>query len=321
MEEKKIPLIIDTDPGIDDAASIFWVLASGKFDVKALTVTHGNVGVDSCTKNALRLLQAAGRPDIPVYKGSPRPLIRPRISAEFAHGNDGMGNTDMPAPTIEAAEGHAANRIVEIARASQRPVTILAIGPITNVALAILLEPELKRYVEKIIFMGGAVHVAGNMTPVASFNVVADPEAAQIVYRSGIPVVQIGLDICNQFSFYPQDFEQLRKTGTPITSFIWQMVQFRLAQIGGENARAIESVARLESIALNDVAATSYLMNPDWFQTEMVVGDVETAGRCAGMTVLDFANRENREPNVCFAYGVDSKAAIAQWSADLCAAK
>ena len=318
MEERKIPLIIDTDPGIDDAASIFWVLASGRFDVKALTVTHGNVGVENCTKNALRLLEAAGRPDIPVYKGSPKPLLRPRISAEFAHGSDGMGNSDMPAPSIQPAQGHAANRIVEIAKQSEQPVTILAIGPITNVALAILLEPELKRYIEKIIFMGGAVHVSGNMTAVASFNVVADPEAAQIVYRSGIPVVQIGLDVCNQFSFYPKDFEQLRRADTPITRFIWQMVQFRLRQIGAENALALESVARAESIALNDVAATAYLMNPDWFTTQMVAGDVETAGRCAGMTVLDFANRENREPNVCFASGVDSQAAIRRWSADLC---
>ena len=315
MEEKKIPLIIDTDPGIDDAASIFWVLASRRFDVKALTITHGNVGMEKCTLNALRLLEAAGRPDIPVYKGAAAPILRPRISAEFAHGSDGMGDSGMPAPILTAAEGHAANRIVEIARAAQSPVTILAIGPITNVALAILLEPDLKRYVEKIIFMGGAVRVPGNMTPVASFNVVADPEAAQIVYRSGIPVVQIGLDICNQFNFHPADFEQLRQTDTKVSQFIWKMVQFRLRQIGGQ---ASESVARTDSIALNDVAATSYLMNPDWFTTEMVTGDVETAGQCAGMTVLDFANRENRTPNVCFAYGVDCAAAIARWSADLC---
>lgn len=315
MEEKKIPLIIDTDPGIDDAASIFWVLASGRFDVKALTVTHGNVGLESCTQNALRLLEAAGRPDIPVYKGAPAPLLRPRISAEFAHGSDGMGDSDMPAPTLKPAEGRAAERIVEIARASKEPVTILAIGPITNVALAILLEPELKHFIKQIIFMGGAVHVPGNMTPVASFNVVADPEAAQIVYRSSIPVVQIGLDICNRFSFRMEDFDELARRDIPMTRFICQMVQFRLRQIGETKS---ESVARTDSIALNDVAATAYLMNPGWFTTEMVAGDVETAGQCAGMTILDFVNRENRLPNVCFASDVDSQAAIRQWSWDLC---
>lgn len=315
MTEERTPLIIDTDPGIDDAASIFWVLASGRFDVKALTVTHGNVGLDSCTRNALRLLEVAGRPDIPVYRGAPGPILRPRISAEFAHGRDGMGDSDMPMPTLQAAEGHAASRIVEIAKASVRPLTILAIGPITNVALAVLLEPNLKEYVDKVIFMGGAVRVSGNFTPVASFNVVADPEAAQIVYRSGIQVVQVGLDICNQFSFRPSDFAALEHTGSMVNRFICQMVQFRLRQIGGV---AVESVARTDSIALNDVAATAYLMNPGWFTTQMVPGDVETEGRCAGMTVLDFANREDRVPNVCFASSVDSGAAIAQWSADLC---
>lgn len=315
MNEKKKPLIIDTDPGIDDAASIFWVLASDRFDVKALTVTHGNVGMENCTKNALRLLEAAGRPDIPVYRGAPAPLLRPRISAEFAHGSDGMGDSDIPAPTLQPASGRAANRIVEIAMASEQPVTILSLGPITNVALAILLEPELKDHVEQIIFMGGAVRVAGNMTPVASFNVVADPEAARIVYRSGIPVAQIGLDVCNQFSFRPADFDELAAANTPITRFITQMVQFRLRQIGVTNH---ESVSRADSIALNDVAATAYLMDPGWFQTEMVAGDVEIAGSCAGQTVLDFMNPENRKPNVCFAFGVDSQAAIRQWSRDLC---
>ena len=315
MEDNRTPLIIDTDPGIDDAASIFWVLASGRFDVKALTVTHGNVGLERCTINALRLLEAAGRPDIPVYQGAKAPILRPRISAEFAHGTDGMGDSEMPMPQLQPAEGHAASRIVEIAKASARPVTILAIGPITNVALAVLLEPDLKRYVDRVIFMGGAVRVPGNFTPVASFNVVADPEAAQIVYQSGIPVVQVGLDICNQFSFRPADFDALQQVDSPVTRFICQMVQFRLRQIGGV---AAESVARSDSIALNDVAATSYLMNPDWFTTEMVVGDVETAGRCAGQTVLDFANRENRVPNVCFASAVDSRAAIQAWSRDLC---
>jgi len=315
MDFLKKPLIIDTDPGIDDAASIFWILASGRFDVKALTVTHGNVGLERCTQNALRLLEAAGRPDIPVYRGAPAPLLRPRISAEFAHGNDGMGDSDIPEATLQPAAGRAANKIAEIIMASEQPVTILSLGPITNTALALLLEPDLKDRIEQIIFMGGAVRVAGNMTPVASFNVVADPEAARIVYRSGIPVVQIGLDVCNQFSFFPADFDELAKADTPITRFITQMVQFRLRQIGVTNH---ESVSRSDSIALNDVAATAYLMNPDWFQTEMVAGDVEIAGSCAGQTVLDFMNNDNRPRNICFAYGVDSQAAIRQWSHDLC---
>lgn len=314
MKEEGIPLIIDTDPGIDDAAAIFWVLSSGKFDVKALTITHGNVGLETCTENALRLLEYAGRPDIPVYSGAPKPIMRSRISAEFAHGSDGMGDTDLPLSVYTRGEGHAVNRIIELAKASPVPITILALGPVTNLALAILLEPELKNYVSRIVFMGGAVHVPGNFTPAASFNVAADPEAARIVYRSGIPVVQTGLDVCNQFSFRRRDFEILELADSPIAQIMCRMVQFRLSKIGVSETG---SVVHEDSIALNDVAAAAYLLNPDWFTTRMAVGDVETEGQCAGQTILNFAGGAGTAPNVCFAEKVDSQAAIRHWISSL----
>lgn len=311
-QKLKIPVIIDTDPGIDDTAAIMWMLASEKYDVKALTTTHGNVGLEGCTKNALRVLTAAGRRDIPVYRGSPEPLMRDKINASYYHGQDGLGNTYLPEAETQPAEGCAAAKIVEIAKAAPMPITILAIGPITNVALAILLEPELKNYVSQIVFMGGAVRVSGNTTPVASFNVVADPEAARIVYRSGIPVVQVGLDICNRFRFHEEDFRMLSRHSSPCSDLLTGIFGYRQQQL-------VENNCVEEGIALNDVPAAAYLINPDWFRTKLVHGDVETCGSCIGQTVLDVDNRlKHTGPgNVVFCESVDSRSAINGWIEDV----
>ena len=191
MENKQMPLIIDTDPGIDDAASIFWVLASGKFDVKALTIANGNIGLDGCVTNALRVLEVAGRTEIPVYRGAYRPIMKPPMDASWVHGQDGLGDAGLPMPTAKEAPGYGPAEMARIVRESPEPVTILSLAPLTNVALAILLDPEMKKNVKEILFMGGAVNVIGNDTPVASFNAAVDPEATHIVYHSGIPVVQL----------------------------------------------------------------------------------------------------------------------------------
>lgn len=308
--EKRTPLIIDTDPGIDDAAAIFWILASKTFDVKALTITHGNVGMEKCSENALRLLEYAGRTDIPVYRGASGPILRARISAEFAHGSDGMGDSGLPLPVGVCGEGHAANRMVDLAKACGEPVTILAIGPVTNIALAVLLEPDLKEYVRQIVFMGGAVHVPGNISPWASFNVAADPEAARIVYRSGIPVAQVGLDVCNRFSFSRSDFETMEREGGSMARILCRMARFRLDKIGGMKEG---SVAREDGIALNDVAAAAYLVNPGWFTTRMASGDIVTDGPSAGQTQLDFDIENEDEANICFVSDADTRAAISRW--------
>lgn len=316
VEGEKRPLIIDTDPGIDDAASIFWVLANGGFDVRAISVTCGNVGLELCSCNALRLLEVTGRGDIPVYVGSYRPIIKAPINATFAHGNDGMGDCGLPAPTLKAQDGYAPAEMARIVRESKEPVTILAIGPLTNVAMAILLDPEFKSNIKEVLFMGGAVNVPGNMTPTASFNVVADPEAANIVYNSGIPVVQIGLDCCDKFSISWADIEEIAAADTGLSRFVGKMLRFRTSKIGKPEPSRWYRV-RTDGIALNDLATTAYMINPDWFKTELLPVNVETKGLCAGQTVVDFRGHWGREPNVWFAYEVDSPAAVEQWKKDL----
>ena len=316
MSAGKKWLIIDTDPGIDDASAICWMLRQKNYEIKALTVTHGNIGLEGCTLNALRILETAGRMDIPVYKGAGKPLFRPRVHAAYAHGQDGMGDLNLPLPSLKAQDLHASLAMISIIRESPSPAAILAIGPITNVALALMLDPEIAQKIEQIVFMGGAVRVPGNVTPAASFNVYADPEAAAVVYRSGIKVVQIGLDVCNQFAFYPEDFELLEKSGKPDAVLISRMAQFRLRQTGPGHT-SHESVARESSIALNDVPAAAYLINPEWFQTVSVPGDIATEGICAGQTLLDPVNREKKKENVVFAFGADADDARRQWVSDL----
>lgn len=314
--DRKTPVIIDTDPGIDDAVSIFWVLADGRFDVRALTITNGNVGLDKCTVNGLRLVEAAGRPDIPVYRGAWRPLMRPTENAVFAHGSDGMGDAGLPMPSVKPAPGYAPAEMARIAKESPEPVTILAIGPLTNVALAILLDPDFKNHVREVLFMGGAVRVPGNYTPMASFNVICDPEAAHVVYHSGIPIVQLGLDVCDLFTETEEDLQRIEATGSPLAAFIIRMVEMRRRPAQRQQPSKWYHV-RPDGIGCNDLATTAYLINPDWFKTELLPIDIELQGLCAGRTVVDFRGQWKMEPNVRFAYDADARTAVDRWVEDI----
>lgn len=303
-------LIIDTDPGIDDAAAIFWLLSDKRFDIKAITITHGNIGVNGCAMNALRILEIAGKRDIPVYKGARKPLLKCPVAATYAHGMDGLGDTDLPFSANKVTDGWAPSEIIRIAKESSRKITILAIGPITNIAIAVLSAPDLPNYIERIVFMGGAVKVQGNITTAASFNVYSDPEAAEIVYKSGIPIVQIGLDVCNLFRFNVNDFNVLAHVSNSVAQAMVKMARFRLAQIG---VSMNKSVADYDSIALNDVAAAAYLINPGWFSVEEAEGEVVMDGICRGMTLLDFNVEKGSKGNIIFAADADSQAAVSGW--------
>ncbi len=317
---KNLPaVIIDTDPGIDDAASILWVIASKKYDIKALTIMNGNIGLAGCVTNALRLLEVTKRTDIPVYVGAYRPIIKKPVDASWIHGSDGLGDCGMPMPTTKPTPGYAPAEMARIARESDKPVTILCLGPLTNVALAILLDPEFKNNVKEVLFMGGAVKVIGNDAPTSSFNAFVDPEAAHIVYNSGINLVQLGLDVCDQFTQTDDDFEKLKASGKPICDYIYKMTtHMRERQDMRQPSKWFKR--RPDGIGLNDLATTSYLLMPELFKTEFLPIDVElSGGLCAGQTVADFRGHWKKEPNVHWAYEVDSRTAMNQWIADLIA--
>jgi inosine-uridine nucleoside N-ribohydrolase len=326
-EPKRIPLIIDTDPGDDDAASIMWAIASNKFDVKALTITHGNVGLDKCAVNALRVLEVCNRIDIPVYKGAWKPLIFPLFDASWIHGEDGLGDVGFPLPENSVSDGYAPLEMIRIAKESTEPITILALGPITNVALAILIEKEFIKKVKKIVFMGGAVCVPGNTSPGASFNVAVDPHAAKIVYNSGIPVVQIGLDVCDRVTQRWDDLEEIAKAKTPVTDFLVRMMEFRktarriIRNDEGEIVRIVsasEQASRSDSgIGLNDLTATAFLINSNWFKGIDLTMDIEIEGLTPGRTVPDVMRLWGKESNCFFVNDVDDRALVSQWVKDM----
>lgn len=322
-------IIIDTDPGDDDASAVLWLLASGEVEVDALTVTHGNVELEKCVNNALRILEIAGRTDIPVFIGAAKPLIRPARHAHWIHGGDGLGDAGVPEPVTCPAEGYASAEMARLAMRSPEPITIVALGPLTNVALAIALEPRLKEKVREIVVMGGAVRVPGNESPCASFNIAGDAEAANIVYNSGIPVVQVGLDVCDLVTQTIADLDTICAAHTSVTDWLIKVLDYRrnraVQKIFDENGnlfktiRASEQVAgRGQGIGLNDLTAAGYVVNPAWFKTVNVRIDVEIHGSVTyAQTVADFNGLSGKTPNAFLPIDVDGQALVARWVADM----
>src|SRR6266571_5002580 len=219
MEHKDMTVkrvIIDTDPGIDDTAAIFLALASPELHVEAVTTVYGNGTIADCTRNALLVLETAGRSDIPVYQGAGKPLMEAPTYGSYVHGSDALGDVGVSSPMGAPQARHAVYELVERVMANPGEITLIALGPLTNVALALSLEPRLASALADLIVMGGAVLTHGNVTEVASANLFNDPEAAAIVYRSGVPLVQVGLDVCQKTTVTEAHLERLRHRATPL---------------------------------------------------------------------------------------------------------
>ena len=313
-------VIIDTDPGIDDAAALLLALASPELEVVAVTTIYGNASVDACTVNALRLLNLAGRDDIPVYKGVGKPLLRPTNEgwAAHIHGPDGLGGLggvtgnggdaigsmprkgEAPGPAVPVAGKHAALAVVETVMAAPGQITILALGRMTNVALALALEPAIAGAVREIVVMGGAVSVPGNVSPVATANLHEDPDAAAMVYRSGAPIVQVGLDVCNQVTVSPAQLGAMAEAASPATRLLAQATAYlrdayiRTGRIGPE-----------EGVRFNDMPAVGYAINPGLFTVRPALVRIETQSELTrGQTVADW---EARETNAGICLEVNSR--------------
>lgn len=294
-------VIIDTDPGIDDAAAILFALRSPELDVRAITTVFGNVEVEQTTQNALRILEAVGRGDIPVHPGAAKPLLRSHRHAKFYHGQDGLGDVGLPPPRGRPSSVRAADAIVDLLLQGPDPWTIIALGPPTNVALAVSLEPRIISKVQEIICMGGAVFVMGNASPVASANFANDPEATNIVYHCGAPVAQIGLDVCEHVYVTHEQFTVMQASQDPAAVF--------LSRISAFHAKAEERVPELARRwtkygagpwhHYNDVPAVGYAVAPQFFNAEKLYVTIETRGdTTSGETVADFRGLFGREPNV-----------------------
>ena len=319
-------VIIDCDPGIDDTAAILLALASPELEVVAVTTTYGNASVETCTANALRVLSAAGRSDIPVFMGAGKPLLRPANEgwASHIHGGDGMGGVIgvggdaatvggelIEPPSVEVAGKHATLAITEAVIAEPGELTILALGRMTNVALALSLEPRLAGAVQEIVVMGGAVTVPGNVSGVATANLHEDPEAAAIVYRSGAAIAQVGLDVCNRVTVSPAQLEAIAAVESRATQLLSEATAYlreayiRTGRIGAD-----------DGVRYNDMPAIGYAVNPGLFTARPAFVEIETHSELTkGQTVADW---NATEPNARICLEVDAAALTAMFTERLC---
>ncbi|WP_164737267.1 nucleoside hydrolase [Georgenia sp. SYP-B2076] len=295
------PVIIDTDPGIDDALAIMLAFASPELDVLGLTTVGGNTGLAHTTENALRLLHLIDRDDIPVAAGADVPLVRRDSRPDpGVHGEEGLGGIRLePAPRSVDSRS-AVELLVDLIEESADPVTLIALGPLTNVAVLVAAFPRTAAKLDRIVLMGGGARVLGNMTPTAEFNIWYDPDAASRVFAAGIPITMVGLDVTHQALTSPGDWEPLRGGGR-IADVVLQTVDFytdyHLQRYG------------TTSTAQHDSLAVAAVIDPRLVRTTPHFVDVECAGELTrGMTVVDLDSILGAEPNADVALEVDAAA-------------
>jgi inosine-uridine nucleoside N-ribohydrolase len=221
-------IILDVDPGIDDALAMLLAMQSKELRIEAVTVVSGNVMVDLGAENALKLSELAGRTDLVVAKGAKYPLQRKLITAEAVHGEDGLGGKKLPAPAKKLDPRHAADVIIDVVSRNPGEITLVPVGPLTNIALAFLKAPGIRAQIPEIVLMGGSI-VGGNASPAAEANIYNDPEAAKIVFESGIPIVMVDLGATAQARLTRKDLERLRAADSPIARYAAELGDFYIA--------------------------------------------------------------------------------------------
>ena len=295
-----IPVLIDCDPGQDDALALLLALGSPELDVLGVTAVAGNQTLDKTTANALRVLELAGRTDIGVAAGADGPLAGELVVAADAHGETGLDGVDLPPPSTAPVADHAKDFLAEKASASDQPVTLVALGPLTNIALLLEAHQETAKKIERVVLMGGAIH-EGNQTPSAEFNIWIDPDAAARVFKSGLDVTMVGLDVTNKAVLSNADAESLRGAG-PVAEAAADMLDFYL---GFYNEAYDHGGA-----PIHDAVALAHVFRPDFLTVEDRHVEVDTSeGPCRGRTVVDMRRRTSGpDPNAHVAVDIDAGA-------------
>jgi purine nucleosidase len=298
-------IIIDTDPGQDDAVAILLALASPELDVLALTVVAGNVPLPHTTRNARVICELAGRGSVPIYAGCDAPMKRKLVTAENVHGKTGLDGITLPDPTMPLASGHAVDYLIETLRHEPAgSVTLCPIGPLTNIATAFQKAPDIIARVAEIVLMGGAYFEVGNVTPSAEFNIFVDPEAAEIVFTSGAPLVVLPLDVTHKALTSRDWVEAMRglgtKVGRAVASWTDFFERYDTAKYGSQGA------------PLHDPCVIAYLLQPKLFAGRHVHVAIELEGRhTTGMTVADWWRVTKNAPNALFINEIDRDAFFA----------
>lgn len=298
MEPRKI--IIDTDPGQDDAVAILLALASPELQVLGITAVAGNVPLPLTERNARIVCELAGRADVPVFAGCDRPLGRDLVTAEHVHGKSGLDGPVLPDPTMALKAQHAVDFIIDTLR-DQPPhsVILCPLGPLTNIAMALEKAPDIATRIRQIVLMGGAYFEVGNITPAAEFNIYVDPQAADIVFKSGVDIVVMPLDVTHQALVTGERNAAFRAIGTKVGEAVAQMTEF-FERYDREKYGSLGA-------PLHDPCVIAYLIRPALFTGRHVNVEIETRSELTmGMTVADWWGVTTRKPNALFMGGLDA---------------
>ncbi|MCH7931168.1 MAG: nucleoside hydrolase [Proteobacteria bacterium] len=291
------PLIIDCDPGQDDAVALLLAFASPELEVLGVTTVAGNVPLELTAANARRVCELAGRGDMAVYAGCPRPILRPLATAAHVHGEDGLEGANLPPPAMALQSRHAVDYLVEQLMASGGDVTLAALGPLTNVALAIVAAPAIVPRLREIVIMGGAIE-GGNVTAHAEFNIHTDPHAAAVVFSAGARLTMIGLDATHRAIATRERVAAIRAIGRAPAQTVAGMLEQHLEDPAGRH--------RGGGAALHDPCVIAYLLQPALFETQSMRVDIETEDPASlGQTVV--GREEKRPTNANVAVGIDAE--------------
>jgi len=295
------PIIIDTDPGQDDAIAILTALASPELDVLGITAVAGNVPLPLTLSNTRKLCELAGQPDTPVFEGCSRPMVRELVTAEYVHGATGLDGPDLPEPTMPVQDQHAVDFIVEtLLAADDHSITLCPLGPLTNIGMAMVKAPSIVSKIREIVLMGGAPWEGGNVTPTAEFNIYVDPHAAHVVFTSGVPIVAHSLDVTHQALMTKDWIASVRALGTAVGRASADMLTFferfdeeKYGTVGGP---------------LHDPNVIAYLLDPTLYGGKDCFVEVEIASeKTMGQTSVDWWKVTKNEPNCHWIREVDSE--------------
>ena len=317
MPARAIPLVIDVDTGIDDAFALLYACASPRAQLVGVSTVAGNVDLARATRNTSAVLALARRADVPVWPGCAAPMLRPQNDTTTHHGASGLGYAELPEPATKIAPTHAIDAILAAASAQPGALTLVATGPLTNIAAALLREPALPRLLGRFVLMGGAYREGGNVTPAAEFNIWHDPEAARIVFRAfavdgAAPLIAVGLDVTWQTQLRPADLESLARRCSDLPH-----APALLRFLSDSSRHYFETMERLTGarvFTMHDPLAVAAAIDPSLIVTQRVAVGVETTGALtSGMTVADWRGVWDRRPNADVAIEVEAPRFVADF--------
>jgi len=286
-DKKKI--ILDVDPGHDDAVAILLAAKNEKLDLRGITVVAGNQTLEKTLQNTLNVCSFAGLDDIPIFAGMAKPLVREQVVADDIHGDSGLDGPEFPESTLKEKDKHAVDFIIEECLAAEDGITLIPTGPLTNIAMALIREPKIKENIDEIVLMGGS-YTLGNTTPAAEFNIYVDGEAAKVVFESGLDVTMVGLDLTHQAKAYPEIVERIAEIDNDVSNLVVELLKF----FGHTYKRVFD----FDAPPLHDVCAVARVIDKDVFTSRKMCVDIETDSDLNyGRTVCDFYGVVDKEAN------------------------